>query len=61
MLGGTIKCPICGAPYKWFSMTVADQTACPSCVAEANRRITRPRDDETDTYRRRRARYFNQS
>lgn len=34
---GTIKCPICGRPYKWYSHTVLDQSACPSCVAEAER------------------------
>lgn len=32
---GTLKCPICGKAYKWYSMTVADQTACPKCVSEA--------------------------
>ena len=34
---GTVKCPICGKPYKWYSHTVMDQSACPKCVAEAER------------------------
>jgi len=34
-MNGTVKCPICGKPYKWYSHTVADQTACPDCVREA--------------------------
>lgn len=36
-MNGTAKCPICGKPYKWYSHTVADQSACPSCVAEAEK------------------------
>jgi hypothetical protein len=31
----TVKCPICGEPYKVYSHTVADQSACPKCVAKA--------------------------
>lgn len=34
-MNGTVKCPICGKPYKWYSHTVADQSACPKCVSEA--------------------------
>lgn len=56
MSGQTIKCPICGAPYKFYNMTVADQSACPECVAEAERRISAPTDAERDEYRRRRNR-----
>ena len=33
---GTVKCPICGKPYKWYSHTVADQSACPKCVSYAD-------------------------
>lgn len=32
---GTIKCPICGEPYKWYSHMAGDQTACPKCVRKA--------------------------
>ena len=39
---GTCKCPICGRAYKWFSMTVADQSACPACVREAEDAVQRP-------------------
>ena len=38
-MNGTVKCPICGKPYKWYSHTVADQSACPKCVAEASANI----------------------
>lgn len=34
-MNGTVKCPICGKPYKWYSHTVNDQSACPKCVGEA--------------------------
>ena len=49
----TIKCVICGAPYKVYNMTVADQSACPRCVAEANRRVHEPNEDELSRQRRR--------
>ncbi len=39
-MNGTIKCPICGEPYTWYSHTVADQTACPGCVAKAQGHYT---------------------
>ena len=32
----TVKCPICGRPYKVYSHTVMDQSACPRCVQEAS-------------------------
>jgi len=35
-MNGTAKCPICGKPYRWYSHTIADQTACPSCVQAAS-------------------------
>ena len=31
----TIKCPICGQPYKVYAFSAADQSACPSCVQKA--------------------------
>lgn len=34
-MNGTLKCPVCGEPYKWYSHTVADQSACPACVSKA--------------------------
>ena len=30
----TLKCPICGEPYKGYSHTTVDQSACPKCVAK---------------------------
>ena len=35
MNGETVKCPICGEPYKVFMYTIADQSACPSCIIKA--------------------------
>lgn len=47
-MNGTVKCPICGRPYKWYSHTVADQTACPKCVSEAEGGSLRYRIVTTD-------------
>lgn len=58
MMPRTVKCPICGAPYKVYSHTVADQSACSACVAEAERRVSEPTDYERDAYSRRRARHW---
>jgi uncharacterized paraquat-inducible protein A len=31
----TVKCPICGRPYKVMAFYAGDQSACPKCIAEA--------------------------
>ena len=31
----TIACKLCGHPYKVFMHTVADQSACPRCISQA--------------------------
>lgn len=31
----TVKCPICGEPYKVYAFSAADQSACPQCVKKA--------------------------
>lgn len=31
----TIKCPICGKPYKFYPFLAKDQSACPSCISNA--------------------------
>ncbi|MHA1685255.1 MAG: hypothetical protein ACTSYD_02480 [Candidatus Heimdallarchaeaceae archaeon] len=31
----TVKCPICGRPYKVYPFYSGDQSACPSCQREA--------------------------
>lgn len=59
MNGTTRKCPICGAPYKVYDMTVADQSACPDCVAEAERRVRTPTEYERNRYTKRRAHHFD--
>jgi NMD protein affecting ribosome stability and mRNA decay len=51
-MGGTIKCPICGRPYKWYAHYAGDQSACPACRREAEEAVTRP-----DTVEQRRRRY----
>jgi len=35
----TVKCPICGKPYKFYPWKVGDQSACPECVAKAEKQI----------------------
>lgn len=37
----TIKCPICGRPYKFYSFMAGDQSACPACRRQANEQETR--------------------
>lgn len=32
----TVKCPVCGDPYKIYPDITNDQSACPSCIAEAS-------------------------
>jgi tRNA(Ile2) C34 agmatinyltransferase TiaS len=32
----TIKCPICGNPYKAYSFYAGDQSACKSCINKAD-------------------------
>jgi len=34
----TVKCPICGEPYKVYAYTVADQSACRDCVRKAEQK-----------------------
>lgn len=58
MIDQTLKCRICGSPYKFYSMKVGDQSACPRCVAEAERRYSSPTPEEEAKYDRRRRRYF---
>jgi len=59
MHGMTRRCPICGAPYKVAMYTVADQSACPECVGEAELRIMTPTGGERERAAERRARHFN--
>lgn len=33
----TVKCPICGRPYKVMMFYAGDQSACPECVRKAER------------------------
>lgn len=39
-------CPVCGAPYKFYSMTVKEQDLCPACVAARNRALERPTPEQ---------------
>lgn len=38
----TVKCNICGHAYKFYAYMAGDQSACPSCIAQAesNMKIT---------------------
>lgn len=53
----TIKCPICGRPYKVYDGYAGDQSACPSCRDQAYRNMRGDRtwnvDEIMDTARRR--------
>lgn len=40
-----VTCAICGKPYRWYAFTTADQSACPECVAAAERGVERPSSD----------------
>lgn len=31
----TVKCNICGRPYKFYAFMAGDQSACPSCRSQA--------------------------
>ena len=35
----TVKCPICSEPYKIYSYTTADQSACSDCIRKAEKKI----------------------
>ena len=35
----TVKCPICGEPYKFYPFSAADQSACQDCVRKAERKM----------------------
>ena len=35
----TIKCPICGEPYKVIPFLAKDQSACPQCIKKAEKKM----------------------
>ena len=35
----TVKCPICGKPYKVSPFYAGDQSACPDCQMKARRKV----------------------
>ena len=37
MIEKTVKCPICGEPYKVWAYYAGDQSACPKCRAQAEK------------------------
>lgn len=55
----TIRCPICTAPYVFYSLYCGDQSACPDCRAEDRRRFENPTPVEREKYRQIRNRYFH--
>ena len=38
----TVKCPICGEPYKAYPFYAGDQSACPDCVQKAAAKAMKP-------------------
>lgn len=55
LLDQTVKCGICGKPYKFYAFSGADQSACPACVREAEKAVVR---DDTPEEKLRRERYW---
>lgn len=51
----TVKCPIYGKPYKIYTYSAADQSACPACVIASEEAVYRP---ETITEKRKRQAFF---
>ena len=41
LLDKTVKCPICGEPYKFMAFIGADQSACSRCVRKAEADVKR--------------------
>ncbi len=35
----TVKCPICGEPYKFYPFYAGDQSACPKCRGKAEQNM----------------------
>lgn len=52
MLDKTVKCSICGKPYKFMAFYAGDQSACPACVREAEKAVARPSNDREEKRRR---------
>ena len=47
----TIKCPICSEPYKFYSHSAADQSACPDCVRKAEAKIRKNSNFDVGDFR----------
>lgn len=41
-----VKCKVCGAPYEFYSMTVADQSVCPDCRRAREQALREPTDEQ---------------
>ena len=48
----TVKCKICGKPYKFYMFSAADQSACPACVSVAERVVKRDSSADDLAFRR---------
>ena len=53
-----IRC-VCGAWYEFYNMTIADQSMCPACIQELNRRMRQPTDDELSKQEAKRSSFFS--
>ncbi len=51
-----VKCKVCGAPYQFYNMTVADQSVCPDCRQARQQALEQPTEEQQrERARRRRA------
>lgn len=41
-----VKCEVCGAPYEFYNMTVADQSVCPECRHARRQAMENPTEDQ---------------
>jgi len=54
----TIRCPICSEPYKFYSYSAADQSACPDCVRKAEAKMRNKNISSGDFRRESQQEYF---
>ena len=53
-----VKCKVCGAPYEFYNMTVADQSVCTDCRKARDQALREPTEEQqSDRDERRRAAY----
>lgn len=53
-----VKCPVCGAPYRFYAMMVGEQDVCPDCRVARDQAAKRPTPEQEDERARRRRAAF---